>query len=176
QGGGPLIDIGVHMMEMAHYLMGRPRPVAASASTYTYLGDKPSDIESRWAGWDYETYTVEDLATGYIRFENGACMAVESSFAAHIEGTIMNVQVMGDKGGCTYSPPQIFKDEAGTMVNVEPAYVGNYNAFDRKMENWVAYLRGEEETKCPAEDGLVLQKMLDGLYKSAGAGQEVEID
>ncbi|MBS3762671.1 MAG: Gfo/Idh/MocA family oxidoreductase, partial [Planctomycetes bacterium] len=135
QGGGPLIDIGVHMMEMAHYLMGRPRPVAASASTYTYLGDKPSDVESRWAGWDYKTYTVEDLATGYIRFENGACMAVESSFAAHIEGTTMNVQIMGEKGGCTYAPPKIFKDEAGTMVNVEPAYVGNYNAFDRKMEN-----------------------------------------
>ena len=44
QGGGPLIDIGVHMMEMAHYVMGSPMPVAASGSTYTYFGDKPTEV------------------------------------------------------------------------------------------------------------------------------------
>ena len=176
QGGGPLIDIGVHLMEFAHYLMGRPKAVGANACTFTYLGDKPSDVESQWPGWDYETYTVEDLAVGFIRFENGACMSVESSFAAHIEGTTMNVQVMGDKGGCTFSPTKVFKDEAGTMVNVEPAFVTGYNGFDRKMEDWIAYLRGEADTQCPGEDGLALQQMLDGLYRSAEQGGEVPIE
>lgn len=176
QGGGPLIDIGVHIMEMAHYLMGRPRPVTASANTWTYLGDKPSEVRSQWEGWDHETYTVEDLATGFIRFENGACMSVESSFAAHIEDNLMNVQIMGEKGGCTTNPPRIFKDEAGLMVNVEPAYVGNHSGFDLKIENWVANMRGEEESLCPAIDGLMVQKMLDGLYESAEKGHEVEID
>ena len=62
QGGGPMIDIGVHVIEMAHYVMGSPRPVAASGNTWTYMGDKPSQVVSMWPNWDYKTYTVEDLA------------------------------------------------------------------------------------------------------------------
>ena len=175
QGGGPLIDLGVHMMEMAHYLMGSPAPVSASAGMYTYLGDKPSKTLCKWPNWDHETYTVEDLAVGFIRFEGGACMAVESSFIAHIEDQCFSVQLMGERGGCTTSPLRLFKDEAGLMVNVEPGYVGTYNAMDRKMEHWIACLRGEVETEAPGEAGLVLQKMLDGLYASAQKGKEVRI-
>ena len=58
QGGGPLIDIGVHVLETTHYVMGSPRPVAASGSTYTYLGNKPSNVLSQWQHWDHKTYTV----------------------------------------------------------------------------------------------------------------------
>ena len=72
QGGGALIDIGVHVLEMTHYAMGSPEPVSATADMFTYIGDKPSDrVQSAWKGWDYETYTVEDLAVGRIRFANG---------------------------------------------------------------------------------------------------------
>jgi len=175
QGGGPLIDIGVHIMELGHYLTGRPKALSASACMYTYLGDKPSDVLCPWPGWDYKTYTVEDLAVGFIRFEGGACMTVESSFVAHIERPVFNVQVMGERGGFTYSPPKVFKDEAGLMVNVEPAFVGEWKAFDRKMESWIAYLRGEAQTECPGEDGLAIQQMLDALYESAEEGREVAI-
>ena len=100
QGGGPLIDIGVHMLETAHYAMGAPKPVAACGSTYTYIGDKPSNVASVWPNWDYETYTVEDLAVGHIRFANGAMLSIETSFAAHIEKGEWNFTLMGEKGGC----------------------------------------------------------------------------
>ncbi len=175
QGGGPLIDLGVHMMELAHYLMGEPKPVSASAGTFTYLGNRPSDVLCTWPNWDHKTYNVEDLAVGFIRFENGACMSVESSFVAHIESNCFNVQLMGDKGGCTYSPLKVFKDEAGLMVNVEPAFTERYKDFDRKMQHWIAYLRGKEQTEAPGEAGLAVQQMLDGLYQSAGKGKEVRI-
>src|SRR4029077_7615282 len=59
QGGGPLIDIGVHVIEMAHYVMGSPKPIAASGNTWTYMGNKKSDVVSQWPNWDYKTYTVE---------------------------------------------------------------------------------------------------------------------
>jgi len=176
QGGGPLIDIGVHIMETAYYLMGKPKPVAASACMYTYLGDKPSKALCSWDHWDYKTYTVEDLAAGFIRFENGACMSVESSFAAHIGSDVFNIQIMGTQGGCTLSPTEVFKDEAGLMVNLEPSFVGNKDSMDSKLENWIAYVRGEGESECPGEDGVAVQKMLDGLYASAGAGKEVAIN
>ena len=175
QGGGPLIDIGVHIMEMGHYLMGKPKATSACAGMYTYLGNKPSKALCAWDHWDYKTYSVEDLAVGFIRFENGACMSVESSFAAHIEQDAFNVQLMGTEGGCTFNPPRVFKDEAGLMVNVEPAYVGSWDSMDKKLEGWIAYVRGEAETECPGEDGLSVQKMLDGLYASAEKGTEVKI-
>ncbi len=175
QGGGPLIDIGVHLIETAHYLMGEPKPVAASAQMFTYLGDRPPAVETQWGDWDWESYTVEDLAVGLVRFDNGAVMSVESSFAAHIGEDSFNIQIMGEQGGCTTTPPRLFKDEAGTMVNVEPAYMEKYSTMERKIADWIAFLHGEKETQCPARAGLAVQVILDALYESAEAGKEVLI-
>ncbi len=175
QAGGPLIDIGVHLIECAHFLMREPKPVAASARMFTYAGNKPSDVDCPWPDWDYETYNVEDLAVGFVRFDNGAVMSVESSFVAHIEETTFNVQIMGEKGGCTLHPPKIFRNEAGTMVNVEPAYMGKWKSMTKKIQDWIAFIRGERETQCPAEAGLMIQKILDALYRSAEEGREVPI-
>ncbi len=173
QGGGPLIDIGVHIMECAHFLLGEPTPTAASAQMFTYLGDKKSEVQSPWGEWDYETYTVEDLAVGLIRFDSGAVLSIESSFAAHIKEDVFNCQIMGEKGGCTLHPATIFTDEAGTMINIEPAYVGHWEAMDKKIDDWIGRVRGEEGNQCPSIAGLNVQKMLDGLYNSAEAGKEI---
>ena len=125
QGGGPMIDIGVHLIEMgAKYVMGSPAPVAATGNTWTYHGNKPSTVASQWPNWDYKTYTVEDLAIGQIRFDNGAIMQIEASFVAHIEKDVWNFTLMGEKGGCTWDPPAVFTDRAGHMTNYSPAYTG----------------------------------------------------
>jgi predicted dehydrogenase len=110
QGGGPMIDIGVHIMECAHYIMGEPKPVAASGNTFRYLGDKPSEVASMWPNWDYKTYTVEDLAVGQIRFDNGAIMQVEASFAAHAKDA-WNFAFMGEKGGGELDPLAVRTDK-----------------------------------------------------------------
>ncbi len=176
QGGGPLIDLGVHVMECAHYLMGEPKPVAASAQMFTYMGDKKPETEAPWGEWDWETYTVEDLAIGLVRFDNGAVMSVEASFIAHTPKNVFNVQIMGEKGGLLLDPPAVYKDEASTMVDIAPAYVPKYQAMDKKMTDWIASIRGERQTECPAEAGLMIQKILDALYRSAEEGREVPID
>ncbi|NLW50587.1 MAG: Gfo/Idh/MocA family oxidoreductase [Candidatus Brocadiaceae bacterium] len=176
QGGGPLIDIGVHIIECAHFLMGEPRPVAASAQTYTYLGNKKPVTDAPWGNWDWETYTVEDLAVGMIRFENGAVMSIESSFVAHIKENVFTCQLMGEKGGCLLTPTELYTDDAGVMVDIEPSYVGKWDSMDRKISDWIGRVRGEVETQCPSNAGLMVQKILDGLYASAEAGREVAID
>ena len=176
QGGGPLIDLGVHIIECAHFLMGEPKPVAASAQTYTYLGDRKPEALAPWGDWDWQTYTVEDLAVGMIRFDNGAVMSVESSFAAHIKENVFNCQLMGEKGGCVLTPPTLYTDDAGVMVDVAPSYVGKWDSMARKIADWIGRIRGEVETQCPSEAGLMVQKILDGLYASAEAGKEVTID
>jgi predicted dehydrogenase len=179
QGGGPMIDIGVHVIEMAHYVMGSPRPVAASGNTWTYMGNKPSTIASAWPNWDYKTYTVEDLAVGQIRFENGAILQIEASFVAHIEKDVWNFTLMGEKGGCTWDPPAVFTDRAGHMTNYSPTYTGD-GSFDAlfvaKLRNWVDACLYNKPLEAPGEAGLAVQKILEGVYRSAEAGKEVTIE
>ena len=129
QGGGPMIDIGVHVIEMAHYTMGAPKPIAATGNIWTYLGNKKSDVTSQWPNWDYKTYTVEDLAIGHIRFENGAVLQIEASFAAHIKEDVWNFTLIGDKGGASWDPAAIYTDRAGTMINSSPGFLSSKTDF-----------------------------------------------
>jgi predicted dehydrogenase len=178
QGGGPLIDIGVHALEMTHFVMGSPKPVAASGSIFTYLGDKKSDVVSQWPNWDHKNYTVEDLAVGQIRFDNGAVISMEASFAAHIEKEAWNFTLMGEKAGASWDPPGLFSDEGGYMMNSQPNWLPsgpNADAFGMKMRNFVEHCLYNKPTMAPAEHGLMVQKMLDGIYASAEKGREVAI-
>jgi len=175
QGGGPMIDIGVHILEVAHYVMGCPQPIAASGNCYTYIGNKKPEAMCSWGPWDYKTYTVEDLAVGLIRFKNGACLLIESSFAAHIEKDIFTFTIMGEKGGGSLDPPMIFTDEINTMFNLTPVFTGNVDCFEAKMRDWVECIRTGKKPVAPGEDGLVVQKMLDGIYKSSEVGREIPI-
>ena len=180
QGGGPLIDIGVHMLECAYEFMGSPKPVAASANCWTYMGDKPSDTLSPWPGWDWKTYTVEDLAVGQIRFENGALLQIRSSFATHIKETeVHNWTAIGTKGGCSWDTAEIYSDTNGMMVNAVPAFTGKSDwasLFGRKLKNWVTACMKGTELDASGYDGFAVQKMLDALYRSAAVnGKEVTI-
>jgi predicted dehydrogenase len=180
QGGGPMIDIGVHIIEAAHYIMGSPKPIAASGNTWTYLGDKPSKVVSAWPNWDYKTYTVEDLAIGQIRFDTGAILQIEASFAAHIKQDVFTLSFMGDKGGAQWDPPEIFTDRHGTMVNETPNWLPKTTSFSElfeiKLQNFIDGCLKGTPLRAPGEAGLVVQKMLDGVYRSAAAGKEVKID
>lgn len=178
QGGGPLIDIGVHALEMTHFAMGSPKPVAASGQTFTYIGDRKSDVVSQWPNWDYKSYTVEDLAIGQIRFDNGALLSIEASFAAHIEKEEWNFTLMGEQAGATWDPPGLFSDDGGYMMNAGPKWLPSGPAadvFSAKMRNFVEHVLYGEPTMAPAEHGLMVQKMLDGIYESADKGREVKI-
>lgn len=179
QGGGPLIDIGVHILECAYEFMGSPKPVAASGNIWTYLGNKPSTVQSMWPNWDWKTYTVEDLAIGQIRFDNGAILQIEASFAAHIpKNEIWNWSAMGTKGGCSWEDAAIYTDQNDLMVNMTPVFVSSNDwmyLFKTKLQNWVDACTKGTPQGAPAEAGLAVQKMLDGIYRSAKAGKEVTI-
>lgn len=175
QGGGPMIDIGVHVLEMAHYMIGSPRPVSATGNCFTYMGDKPSDTVCNWPNWDYKTYTVEDLAVGMLRFETGAMLTIEASFVAHIEKDVWNVQIMGEKGGAVWDVPMVFTDHGGYMMNMTPVTVGKAEIWEYKMRHFVEVSRDGRTNEAPGEHGLLVQKMLDGVYAAAEAGKEVAI-
>jgi len=180
QGGGPMIDIGVHVIEMAHYVMGSPKPVACTGNTWTFMGNKPSKIASQWPNWDHKTYTVEDLAIGHVRFENGAILHIEASFCNHIEKDLWNFELMGTKGGANWEKPAIYRDDAGYMVNTSPAFLdGNKDfpaMFKVKLRNWIDGCTKGTDLTAPGEAGLAVQKILSGVYQSAeNGGKEIAI-
>ncbi|MBN8217168.1 MAG: Gfo/Idh/MocA family oxidoreductase [Spirochaetes bacterium] len=176
QGGGGMIDIGVHASEMAHYVMGCPKPVSATGNAWTYMGNKPSEVVSQWPNWDHKTYTVEDLAVGMVRFDNGAMMTIESSFCTHIEKDIWNFQILGEKGGATFDPLMVFKDEHGYMWNEAPGFIPGDDQFALKMKHFVEVCRDGRTNESSGEHGLAVQQWLEGIYLSAEKGREVKID
>jgi predicted dehydrogenase len=137
-----------------------------------------------WANWDHKTYTVEDLAVGMVRFDNGAMMSIESSFAAHIEKDEWNVQIMGEKGGAVWDTGKVFKDQCGYMWNMQSPFLGGgggangldwSNHFDMKMRNFIECARDGKEDIADGKYGVMVQQILDGVYGSAAAGKEVAI-
>ena len=176
QGGGPMIDIGVHIIEAAHYCIGSPRPIAASGQTWTYHGNKPSSVRSAWPNWDHKTYNVEDMACGQIRFDNGCILTIEASFVAHLEKDVFNFQVFGEKGGANWETSQVFHDVGNYMLNSSVGYVGSWDHWEKKMGHFVSVCRDGAPNVSSGEQGLMVQKMLDGVYASAAAGKEVAIE
>jgi predicted dehydrogenase len=176
QGGGPMIDIGVHILEATHYLMGSPRPVSATGNTWTFMGNTASDTISQWPNWDHATYDVEDFAVGTIRFDNGSLLTVEASFVAHVEKDVFNTRLYGERAGANWDTSEVFRDDEGYMTNACGTYLGDWDAFAYKMKHFVEVCRDGRPNECPPEDALAVQKMLDAVYQSAAAGREVAIE
>ncbi|MBI3948172.1 MAG: Gfo/Idh/MocA family oxidoreductase [Armatimonadetes bacterium] len=173
-GGGPIIDIGVHRLDLALWLMDHPRPVTVSAATYAYLG---TELAAR-QGFEFD---VEDLAAGFIRFKNGATLTLEASWAgntnrAHDTFTML----LGTRGGIN-----IYRDEAtsATKVSVVQEVGGSLVELSPKEQikpptAQAAFVRAILEGKpnpAPGEHGLAVQRILDALYRSAAEGREVPV-
>ncbi len=175
QGGGPLIDIGVHILDTTLWLMGHPKPVAASGVTYAKFGPRPG-IFGNYGSWDHTKFTVEDFAAGLVRFDNGATLMIESSFAANIEKDRMALAILGTEGGCQTDPLKLFREEYGTLVDVTPVYVPESKMYHAEMRGFLDSIINDTEPPVTGEQALMVMKILDGIYRSSELGAEVKID
>lgn len=175
QGGGPLIDIGCHLLDLTLWLMGHPKPIAASGLCYTKFGNRPG-IVGLMGQWDYTNFTVEDFAVALIRFEDGASMTLESSFAANIEGNEMNSLILGTEGGCQLEPIKIFREEHQTLIDSTPVFLPESKWHQGELFDFIDAIRDNKPVPVPGEDGLVVAKIIDAIYKSAELGKEVPIE
>lgn len=174
QGGGPLIDIGVHVLDLALWLMGHPKPVSATGVTYDKFG-KRENVYNNWGSWDPKDYTVEDFAAGFVRFENGATMTVEASFAANIEKEVFNATLLGTEGGCETSPAIMYKEENQTLLDVTPVSLQKVDKFEAELKAFRDAVLNNTETLVTGEQCLITAKIMDAIYESAKTGREVEI-
>ncbi|HET7657082.1 MAG TPA: Gfo/Idh/MocA family oxidoreductase [Bacillales bacterium] len=175
QGGGPLIDIGVHMLDLALYLMDYPEPDTVFGVTYQKLGNKPG--VGLFGQWDWENFSIEDMARGMITFKNGASIMLETAFAANIkEHETMNVSLMGEQGGADVFPLNLYQEKHGTLVDLTPSHLPNKGNYELEIERFVDACLGGNAPISNARQGVIIQEIIEGLYRSAESGQAVKID
>ncbi|RED85237.1 Gfo/Idh/MocA family protein [Cohnella phaseoli] len=183
-GGGPLIDIGVHVIDLCWYLMGKPKAVAVSANTYQKLGNR-SNVKHlsfyKAADYDASKNTVEDLASAIIRFENGASIMVDVSYSLHAKKDEGMVRVYGEKGSFEIDPEVVIVTEKhDTILNIQPqtdstAGFSGDAAFQNEVDHFVDCIVNGTEQISPVEDGVEIMKILCGIYESAAKGEEVRL-
>jgi predicted dehydrogenase len=174
-GGGPLIDLGVHRLDLALWLMGYPKPVWVLGSTYNPIGSELAQRKNA-------QFDVEDLAVGLVKFENGATLVVEASWAANIkESELMETRLYGTKAGLVQrNYDETYKFEAEIYLEKEGAHFdmklhAPLQAVPTAMYHFIDSLVKDTPHIATGEEGLLVMEILDALYQSAAQGGPVQI-
>lgn len=171
-GGGPLIDLGVHMLDLTRWLIGSPKAVTVSASTYSHLGRSMAREQMK-------EFDVEDLAAALIRFDNGSSLMLEVNWALNFEEREkVFLELSGTKGGLSNvtfdykdTTTCIFREENGAMVKTVPLKYPE--AFETAQAHFVRCIREDLEPSAGASDGVEIMRILDAIYASALDQREV---
>ncbi len=183
QGGGGLIDIGVHQIDLTWWMMGCPAPVSVTGATYRTIGDKPGHFGS-FGPWDHKTYTVEDFASAYVRFENGATMSIECSFNVNLPHGRQGQDIVGTKGGAGLSPLTVQIEQFGHLTDCTPTDIYmldlegkkcNWSSHEKEVADFCNNILRGKPVRVPACEAIVTQKIINGIYKSAQTGKPVNI-
>ena len=180
-GGGPLIDLGVHMIDLAVWLMGNPRPVAVSGNTFCKFASNDvsdsvnSNFGDKKAGG---TFDVEDLAMGMIRFDNGAVLQIEFSWASNVKEEHRFVELRGTKAGMLWldgNTLEIYSEDDGQLTNTKMAGNLRDDGHVRNLRHFYDVLDGKCEPCFKPQQGVDMIKILSAVYESAKTGQEVKL-
>ena len=182
-GGGPLIDLGVHMIDLTIWLMGSVRPVSVSGCTYSKFADGSDISDSVNSNFgdakEDGIFDVEDLAMGFIRFENGACLQIEFSWASNIEQEQYFVELRGTKSGSSWSSVdqklKIFTEEYGQTVDLLPNVDNScgMQMHEANLRHFYDVLQNGVEPMFVPQQGVDMIKILQAMYTSAQTGREV---
>ena len=174
-GGGPLIDLGVHRLDLALWLMKYPRPTWVMGGTYNHIARERAKAEGK-------AFDVEDMAAGFIRFANGATMSIEASWAGNIKDReYMHTQLLGTKAGLHQ-----YNLNEGYDFECEFYLEKNGCQYDMKLHppvpqaknamcHFIDSIVGNTPHIATGEEGLTVMVILDALYKSAASGKPVKV-
>ena len=187
QGGGPLIDIGTHALDLTLWMMDNYKPKMAVGTTYKKLG-KQNGTGNAWGDWDVDKFTVEDSAFGFVVMENGATISVESSWALNIADPKEAICLLaGDKGGADMLDGlRLNYVKNNRQVIEKPSFKAGGVAFfdgsstgdpeDLEARAWIHAIRTDTEPPTKASEALVVTRILEAIYTSAATGKPVYFD
>ncbi len=180
QGGGPLIDIGVHILDMTLWLMGHPKPVAVSGTAVTKFGHRSGHVNLFGKPWDPNNFTVEDFAAGYVKFENGASLVLESSFVLNNDKERFETSLFGTEGGVLLdlqndANTRIYTEEAGALYDSQPVFLPSVATHETEIRAYVQAIINDTPVPVPGEQAQMASRLLDALYESSDTGKEVRL-
>jgi len=184
-GGGALLDLGIHALDRALYVMGYPKPVRVTGVTFAEFGPRGQGLFD----WGVDgvsgdaagaRFDVDDLAWAQIRFEDGAALQLQVAWATHYPEEF-RTQFYGSEGGALidgFTDVEFYHDLNGQPVTVKPdLYDGaGVRSYRRLIENFVRHLDGDESAEIitPAET-LTSARIIDAILRSAESGREIEL-
>jgi predicted dehydrogenase len=177
-GGGPLIDIGVHMLDLTLWLVGHPKPATVLGQTYAQFGPRKRGL-SEWGRIDDSGYyDVEDLAVAMITFENGFTLNLDASWASHIEKENVFLHLYGSEGGTSLH----LMDERVSLYhewNGAPATTDVQPKKEKErvllFRNFIDSIEGTDTPVCTPEQALYINRLIDAIYLSAQTGEAVKL-
>ena len=181
QGGGPLIDIGTHALDLTLWMMNNYKPKYCVGTTYHKL-NKDTNQGNDWGNWDPEKFTVEDSAFGFVVMENGATINLESSWALNmldpreavtticgtLGGADMNdgLRINGIRNNCKYTLKPVLDGGGAAYFDG----VKNESPADREARLWIDAIVNDKPPFVLPEQAIVVTKILEGIYESAKTG------
>jgi len=186
--GGPICDLGVHVLDALYWIIGNKKAVAASCMTYTKFGNVDEGLLVSLADsgapigvftprpYDYHEFNVEDFAAGFIRLENNVTVGFKASWAVNLPESFY-IHVAGTKGGLQLPDIKIWENDGPYQVEISPKvfadpkveFPGHYGM----LANFVGVLKGTQEIVVKREQVLNVVSTLEMLYRSAREGREV---
>ena len=182
-GGGPLMDIGSHIIDLSVHLMGDYEPVSVFARTFKKtenLHNIKEHSSYRAMETDDCVNDVEEMDLVVINFDNGACLVVETSNVSHIKSDTMFLEMLGTKGGITVDPKmEIHTSYQNYLMDIVPQVNCTEFDYQEAVDNEISHFGDciKNHVKCNAsiKAGLKLMKIIDAAYESAEKGKLVEI-
>jgi len=183
QGGGPLIDIGTHALDLTLWMMNNYKPKAVLGTKYHKLADK-KNAANAWGPWDPEKFTVEDSAFGFITMENGATIVLESSWALNsLDVREGQTTLCGTEGGADMVNGLRINGENlsklyETKIELNSGGVAFYDGTSEKAEDlearlWIEAILNDTEPIVKPEEALVVTQILEAIYESSKTGKAV---
>jgi predicted dehydrogenase len=178
-GGGALYDIGVHVLDLALHLLGNFTPISVSGQVYTTFGQRGLG-EGGWGLSEraHPTFEVDDGATALLRFEDGATLALDVTWAIHQkEPDRMNVTLHGSEAGAGLYPGELYRygSEKGVYETSTLADTPLTYPHTNRFHNFIGAVLGSEELCVTPTQALAVQRILDGIYESSRTGREVSL-
>jgi len=164
-GGGPLLDLASHILDVTWWIMGRPKPLSAFGATYAAFGPRGLGRGTWGVGYEEGPFDVEDFALGLIRFEKGQTLSVETSWAINLREKNY-CHLCGTEGGGSLFPEYEAFGTDGKDLEIPPMQ------DEEPPARFVRDILEENPPVGPAEDGLVVMRMLEGIYRSAESQRE----
>ena len=185
QGGGPLIDIGTHALDLTLWCMDNYKPKRVLGSVYHKLADQ-TQTANAWGDWDPEKFTVEDSAFGMIQMENGATIMLESSWALNsLDVDEAKTSLCGTKAGADMKQGLRINGVKHNHQYTETVALGAggvdfYDGAaetpaDKEARMWIDAVINDKDPVVLPEQAYVVTQILEAIYESAKTGKAVEL-